>query len=173
MQPSLVDGKKPARTSDIVLDFESMSMISFMVSNDSKMALIMPIDKKRISESRKSRGWKSNELVKTNETKDILGYACQLYRLQNDQEKGEIWLAPDLDIDLTDSFSALGMNFAVADETDSKPMPKGFILEFITRNEQNNELARMKVTDVNLDAPYTFKTKGYVPTRLPAVMDEE
>ena len=110
MSPVELEGESIANLGTTVVDFNLMQMITFIESGDSKMATVYSIQEDEITRG-KALAQESPEFKATGNTKEILGYSCKEFKLTSTELKGLVWLAEDIDINLTKSFNALGLQF--------------------------------------------------------------
>ncbi|MCH7412465.1 DUF4412 domain-containing protein [Belliella sp. R4-6] len=83
------------------------------------------------------------EMIKTNETKTILGYKATKYMMEDDQLKGEFWMAPEVPFDqssMTKSINSFG----------KKPTPlpgkmQGFMMEMQAYDKKSKSTSNMEV----------------------------
>jgi hypothetical protein len=113
----------------------------------------------------------SLEIVKTGNTKSILGYTCDEYLVENDQYKANYWVSQS-PIDGYSSYWTKD-NFLFSKQMETKykgyfeKLPDGDVLEISYKDKQNEETTFMKITDINTKDTYTFVMADYR-----GVMDE-
>lgn len=158
-----ISGMAPESTQknpEVVVDFETERIISFMCFMDTKLAMIHTL-----TESKKDiRILKTNfsGLKPTDRSKLILGYICKAYRFDNDFSKGIVWIASDMDTGLENLFSELGLSVAInATET-------GYILLMESKTMDSGEISTVEVNELNINDAYAIDSKNYVATAVPS-----
>jgi len=170
MTPVEVEGESPISMGTTVVDFNQMKMITFMETNGSKMATVFPIEDDQMTAGT-ALAQESPEFVATGNEKEILGYNCSEYKVKSSELKGKVWLAEDIDINLSKSFEALGLQFEMGDQGPELE-PKGFIMEFETTEKKTGKFTRMRVKEIDLDERFNLSTEGYIFTSMPVVEEE-
>lgn len=170
MTPLNIDGKGPEVDATTVVDFNQMKMVTFMETESSKMATIYPIREDQITKG-KALAEESPTFKETGVTKEVLGYLCKEYKITSTELKGTVWLAPEIEINLTKSFGALGLQFELGDQGPEND-PRGFIMEFEISNKTTKSSTNMKVINVELNNSHTLSTDGYIFTTMPVVEEE-
>lgn len=170
MTPMQKEGEGPISMGTTVVDFNQMKMITFIETNGSKMATVFPIEDEQITEGSKL-AQESPEFAPTGNEKEILGFNCKEYKIKSKDLKGKVWLAEDIDINLTKSFEALGLQFEMGDQGPEEE-PKGFIMEFETTNKSTGRETRMEVKDIDFENQFSLSTQGYIFTTMPVVEEE-
>lgn len=83
------------------------------------------------------------EMIKTNETKTILGYKATKYTMEDDQMKGEFWMAPEVPFDqsaMAKSINSYGKN--------QKSLPdnlQGFMMEMKAYDKNSKTVSNLEV----------------------------
>ncbi len=170
MTPIQKEGEGPISMGTTVVDFNQMKMITFIETNGSKMATVFSIRDDQITEGSKL-AHESPEFTPTGNEKEILGYKCKEYKLKSKELKGKVWLAEDIDINLSKSFEAWGLQFEMGDQG-PEDEPKGFIMEFETTDKESGRETHMKVKDIDFEDRFSLSTDGYIFTTMPVVEEE-
>lgn len=170
MTPIEVEGESPISMGTTVVDFNQMKMITFLETNGSKMATVFPIEDEQITAGSKL-AQESPEFTPTGNEKEILGFNCKEYKIKSKNLKGTVWLAEEIDINLSKSFEALGLQFEMGDQGPEEE-PKGFIMEFETTNKQSRRATHMQVKDIDFEDRFSLSTDGYIFTTMPVVEEE-
>jgi hypothetical protein len=97
---------------------------------------------------------------KTGNTKKILGYNCEEYLIENDNDNGVVtmWVTDEMDKEMKKSFmqnSTFTGLFLYAYNT------KGFVMENIFEDKSSGEKTVMTVTEIDLNKKNSISTKGY------------
>jgi hypothetical protein len=170
MIPLEIDGRKPEDDLKVVVDFEMQRMINFVDSEYSKMGMVYPLADARIA-SKSDLNPATTQFKKTGRKKVLFDLECEEYTLRSPDLNGTLWIAPDLEINLTKSFQALGLQIQTGD-LGSDAQPRGFIMEFETTSEKG-VTSNMKVVDLNLDDYFELNTEGYAFSVVPVVDEED
>ncbi len=101
---------------------------------------------------------------KTGRTKDILGYKCEEYAYDTEEDEGSFWVAKNLDRNAKDVFSAIFKSslygYGVFD---------GVLMESRNRDKSSGEVTTMEVTEIDNDAKVEFTTNDYELTNLGSI----
>lgn len=101
------------------------------------------------------------EAYKTGKTKNILGYKCHEYRIENEGDDGVVtmWVTEELNKDLRKDYlqsSTFTGLFVHAYYTN------GAVLEYIIEDPSENEKTVMTVTDIDMNKNNSISTQGYM-----------
>lgn len=86
------------------------------------------------------------EMVKTNETKNILGYAATKYIMEDETMKGEFWMAPDVKFDQAAFAKSMG-SYSKNKVTLPEKM-QGFMMEMSSFDKKGKLTSHMKVVQL-------------------------
>lgn len=95
---------------------------------------------------------------KTGKTKNILGYKCEEYVIEDDDETVTMWITRDLNKEMKQTYmknSTFAGLFAYAYYTD------GVVMEYIIEDKKDGDKSIMTVTDIDLNKKKSFNTMGY------------
>ena len=107
---------------------------------------------------------------KTGKKKKILGYNCEEYFIEDDDETVTMWVTRDLNNQMKKSYmqnSTFAGLFAYAYYTD------GVVMEYIIEDKDNGDKDVMTVTDIDLDSKKSFATMGYNIMDMSGLMPDE
>lgn len=93
-------------------------------------------------------------------SKKILGYDCDGYRSENDNQIVEIWMSRDADFGMHNLFKA-NANTKQMKGKIPEDYPSGMIMEMISEDLQNGEKTTMKVTDIDKNARVNYAMADY------------
>ena len=83
------------------------------------------------------------DMVKTNETKTILGYTTTKYIMEDDTMRGEFWMAPEVKFDQAAFAKSIGSN-----SKNTVPLPEqmqGFMMEMTAFDKKSKTTSNLKV----------------------------
>ncbi len=86
------------------------------------------------------------EMVKTNETKTILGYKATKYIMEDAQMKGEFWMAPDVPFDQSTMAKSISSY-----SNKSAPLPEkmqGFMMEMKSYDKKSKTTSKLEVVQL-------------------------
>jgi hypothetical protein len=112
------------------------------------------------------------EIVKTGNTREIMGYTCDEYLVENDEYKANYWVSQE-PIDGYSSYWTKD-NFLFSKQMETKykgyfdKLPEGDVLEISYMDKSTEEKTFMKITDINTSDTFTFIMSDYR-----SVMDEQ
>ncbi len=162
MEPVEMSGLDQVMDADVIIDFDRMHMITFLAGGESRMALVSDISDKQVV-AHGTTDSRDVKFKKTGNEKELFGFKCFEYKVSGDELTGTVWSAPDLDLNLSKSFQALGLQFEMGDGGQD---PNGFILEFDLTNQVTDARSKMNVIQVDLDDSYSLETAGFVVTKM-------
>ncbi|MCA1763073.1 MAG: DUF4412 domain-containing protein [Flavobacteriales bacterium] len=168
MKPEFINGQKPVPNAEMVVDFEGERTITFLNASTSKMAMVYPVDKKRLGLLSDSLAPKITE---TDRYQKILGYKCREYLLSTEEMEGKYWLTTELDLNTVRSLQALNLQIETGLQNVGKG-ENGFIMKYQTTKKSNGEHSELTVVDVKLDGTHTISTGDYMFTSMPEVQGE-
>ncbi|PAU94477.1 hypothetical protein CK503_06675 [Aliifodinibius salipaludis] len=106
--------------------------------------------------------WRGYEKIGS---KNILGYGCDGYRSETDEETMEIWVTRDEDLGMTQLFKAQAnakqMRGKIPDE-----YPYGMIMEMKNENKKTGEQVTMRVTNIKKNENISYVMADYPPMSL-------
>ena len=141
----------------IIYDFKNSAMLMLMSNDSDKFSFAYDWNQTLESvqtasdsidtetDEISSEDWDNYEKIGS---KTILGYSCDGYRSENDQQITEVWVSKDADFGMTNLFQA----HANAKQLKNKmpaDYPQGMLMEMSFKDLSNNEETRMKV--INID----------------------
>lgn len=93
-------------------------------------------------------------------TKNILGYPCDGYRSENDEQITELWITRDAEVGMYNLFRANAstkqMKGKIPDE-----YPRGMIMELTNEDQKSGEKTIMTVTNIKKDAKVSYAMSDY------------
>lgn len=107
---------------------------------------------------------------KTGKTKNILGYKCEEYMIEDEDETVTMWITRDLNREMKQTYmknSTFAGLFAYAYYTD------GVVMEYIIEDKKDGDKSVMTVTDIDLNKKKSFNTMGYTIIDMSGMMPEE
>lgn len=142
-----------------VLDYSNAAIIMFMEEN--KLAQIFPMDDLMLTPS--TSGESSVNMVKTGNTKEILGYSSDEYTMDTDDMSGTFWVTTELAIDYEGYVKGINKAFSRGKKNNFK-IPegsKGLMMEMdMTLKSKKGGKMQMKVTELN-EEEVTFTMADY------------
>ena len=90
-------------------------------------------------------------LEKTSTTKNVVGYVCQEWKGENEEEKIKAYMAEDFPISWNESFGTMMKDFMPKDYQENMKKVKGFILESENTIKKGNKKSKWKTKNVKLD----------------------
>ena len=155
----------------IIYDFTNEAMVMLMENEDNKFSFgykwdqyIMEDDSIAQDETNwdELEEWRGYEKIGN---KNIMGYACDGYRSESDDETVEVWVTRDAGLGMTQLFkahtNAKQMRGKVPDE-----YPYGMVMEMKNENHNSGEQVTMTVTDIKKNENITYTMADYPPMSL-------
>ncbi|MBC6365175.1 hypothetical protein DDT91_00105 [Algoriphagus sp. AK58] len=163
------DEKNPDTQTSTILDFKNQASIILMNDGKQKSSLAIKMDSKSIQkwteeEMENQMENKEYELVKTGNSKTILGYECEEYLVNSEEGTGQYWVTKE-PIEGYSLFSPQS-NPLVSQNTMDKyasffsKAPKGSFLEMIF-TEKDGSKSEMKVIEMQKNKPQKFVMADY------------
>jgi len=107
---------------------------------------------------------------KTGKTKKILGYSCEEYVIDDEDETVTMWITRDLNKEMKQTYmknSTFAGLFSYAYYTD------GVVMEYIIEDKQDGDRSVMTVTDIDLNKKNSINTMGYTIMDMSGMMPDE
>jgi hypothetical protein len=106
---------------------------------------------------------------KTGKTKNILGYTCEEYLIEDENETVTMWVTRDLNKEMKKTYmknSTFTGLFSYAYYTD------GVVMEYIIEDRKDGDKSVMTVTDIDLNKKKSFNTMGYTIMDMSGMMPD-
>lgn len=107
---------------------------------------------------------------KTGKTKKILGYKCEEYVIEDEDETVTMWITRDLNKEMKQTYmknSTFAGLFAYAYYTD------GVVMEYIIEEKKDGDKQVMTVTDIDLNKKESINTMGYTIMDMSGMMPDD
>lgn len=169
MGMSFADPKSPNSKTTTIMDSKNQSMVMLMDHEGQKSSLAMKLNYDKIQnlvEEETSEQLKNPEyeIIKTGNTKEILGYTCEEYLAKSEDGEGRYWLTKE-PIQGFSLFSPQA-NPMVTNKTMEKydsffsNAPKGTFLEMLFTSK-DGEITDMRAVEIELNSPQIFEMSEY------------
>ncbi|WP_026950119.1 DUF4412 domain-containing protein [Algoriphagus mannitolivorans] len=169
MGMSFTDPKSPDIKTTTIMDSKNQAMVMLMDNEGEKSSMAMKVNYGKIQkmvdeEASEQMENPDYEIIKTGNTKDILGYACEEYLVKSEDGEGRYWLTEE-PIQGFSMFSPQS-NPMVSNKTMERydsffsNAPKGTFLEMLF-TAKDGEITDMKVVEIELNSPQSFKMSEY------------
>jgi len=147
----------------IIFDSDNSAVLILTDSDGEKMGIASEVDpesmKEEMEEAREENNILATEPVKTGKSKEILGYKCDEYLIDNEEIEAHMWVCEDLGkqirkemLDQRHTFGTVFLHAAYA---------KGMVMEYEQIMKENGERTVMQVTDIDLKRSHTISTREY------------
>jgi hypothetical protein len=152
-----------AQESVAIFDFEKKQMITLVDASGMKMAMVMKMDPAAYQSDEETTSTEDTpEYTKTGRSKEILGYTCDEYLMEDEEQSTQLWMSREVVVDLFQAFSA----YAMQNEKQSAPSPQtemsGTMMEMTsTSKKHSKEKTTWKVTKIEKDVDTSISTEGY------------
>jgi hypothetical protein len=162
--------KKEAGNVFIIYDFKNSAMLMLM-SNDQEKFSFAYDWKQALDESEELAENQPEEEVNWDEieewhnykkigSKNILGYDCEGYRSENENQIIDIWVSREADFGMYNLFQA-NTNAKHLKGKIPAEYPQGMIMEMITEDLENGDKTKMRVTDIKENARVRYIMADY------------
>lgn len=146
-----------------IFEVKKSQMVTLMDNDGSKVAMVSKIDTTKAKEKNAENSAKSGPVTKTGRTKKVCGYTCEEWVSTDEKgNKSEMWMSAEVPITMGGSFAMFGeQDKNMKSKMGSGNYPAGYMMEF-TSYDVNGEKFTMMAIEVNLNAPKTISTQGYM-----------
>lgn len=147
----------------IIFDSENNAVLILTESDGEKMGIATEVDPETMQEEMEEAEEENSILatspVKTGKSKDILGYKCDEYLIEDEEIEAHMWVCEELGrqirkemLDQRHTFGSVFLHAAYA---------KGMVMEYDQILKEDGERTVMKVTDIDLNRTHTISTREY------------
>ena len=169
------DGKDQ---STIIFDTKNSAMLILTNSDGEKTGFATTIDPEAMAEMAEDYAEEEEpteldayNIKKTGKSKDILGYKCDEYLLEEESSEIHMWVSEELGKDMRkewlknkQTFGAMFMHAYALN---------GMVLEYDLMDKENGEKTIMLVTKIDLNHSHSVATGGYTVMSMRQKTDEE
>jgi hypothetical protein len=149
--------------STMVLDMEAFTMIMLMDMSGQKMLMTYQMSKELFEEKMDESAENTSNATfkKTGRTKQILGYTCEEYLVEDEDYTSELWVTKEENFGIAKAFQ--GMAAQKQQKGYPSDYPAGMVMEMISYDKKNSkEKTHMLVVDIQKNKKQTISTKGYM-----------
>ncbi|HYG51509.1 MAG TPA: hypothetical protein VD905_11435 [Flavobacteriales bacterium] len=162
----MTDKKDKAKIAFSITEADKNQLVMLMENDGQKVAMVRKVEPAKTQSSQNGAsgsGEKKPTITKTGRTKTILNYNCEEWISTDEKgEKTEMWVTKDIAVDLSQTWAMYAKNDKqMAQSMGSTEYPQGFMME-MTHYDTDGEKFVMVTLEVNLNAPKTVDTAGYV-----------
>lgn len=153
----------PEGASSSIYDYEKGQMITLTQTQGMNMGMVMNIDQEAVAEYTAEESDKEPDysLEKTGNTKDILGYKCEEWKMEDDENTSLIWLTNDLDINIGRAFSSMAAASKGKSNMPGADYPSGTMMEVTSTEKKSGDIYHMVATRVDMNSNSSVSTEGY------------
>jgi hypothetical protein len=166
VDPDAKDGKEK---SIIIMDHKNKATVILLENEEEKSSMAFGMDWGGMMDSYADNT--ENESIgnptfeKTGNTKDILGYTCEEYRMNADDAEGVYWISTT-PIEGLEGFWSKNSPFVTKkmkeeNSTFYGSFPDGNILEMNFNSKEDQSTSEMKIIEINNNQPSQFKMADY------------
>lgn len=149
--------------STIIFDQENSAMLILADNDGEKTGFAMGIDQdafaEQVEEYEEESGIDPYNAHKTGKKKDILGYSCEEYLLEDTASEVRMWVSEELGKkvrkNMLNNQQTFGAAFYHAAYTN------GMVMEYDVLDKEDGERTIMKVIDIDLNRSHSIPTRGY------------
>ncbi|NQX92666.1 MAG: DUF4412 domain-containing protein [Flavobacteriales bacterium] len=149
----IVDGAK----SFSIMDLANGKVITLTNAEGMKIGMVVQLDPESMQQGVDGEG-EMPDFKKTGRTKVILGYTCEEYTYETEEETMSMWMTDETSFSLTDAFSTMA---AQNPDFQNIYAEKTWLEMTMTNKKNPKETMVMQVTQINENQPTTVKTEGY------------
>lgn len=146
----------------MVMDIGNKVMVMLMDVGGSKMLMTIPLDDEMLNDDTDEAKVDDFKITKTGRTKTILGYTCDEYVAEDDENNSVFWVTTDEDFGISKAFAGMAAASKKADNGVPKDAPAGMMMEMTSTSKKHpKEEMKLTVTEVKKNISETISTKGY------------
>lgn len=156
----------------LVYDMKNESMVMLMDSEDGKYSFAYDWKQAQEIEEMYADSDEADDMESEMEeaewsdfekigTKTIAGVECQGYKMEDDNETLEFWMAEDTEYGIQHILQANSETKAVKGRDLPDNYPSGMLMEMNQENHNSGEKTSMKITEINKDANVTYSMDDY------------
>ena len=147
--------------STIIFDSDRYAMIILADNKGEKSGFATKFDPDMIEEAAEDAEQETGDfnLLKTGNTKKILGYNCDEYKVDDEESEVHIWVSEKLGKELHKKMLSNSTAFGAAFQYASGV--EGMVMEYKVLNKSSKEKTEMLITDLDLKKSHRISTEGY------------
>ena len=154
-----------------LFDSDNNSMLILTDADGEKSGFAMYVDEETFEDSEGSDEVTNYDQYKTGRTKNILGYTCEEYLMEDEASEVHMWVSEKLGKEVRKEMlmnqRAFGTSFHHASDLD------GMVMEYETLDKEDEERVVMQVTEVDMDHSHSISTYGYSVISMPPEDEDE
>ena len=154
-----------------LFDSDNNSMLILTDADGEKSGFAMYVDEETFEDSEGSDEVTNYDQYKTGRTKNILGYTCEEYLMEDEASEVHMWVSENLGKEVRKEMlmnqRAFGTSFHHASDLD------GMVMEYETLDKEDEERVVMQVTEVDMDHSHSISTYGYSVISMPPEDEDE
>lgn len=148
----------------IIYDFKNSAMLMLMANEKNKLSFAYDwnhamdmVDDSAYVEKDQQQEWPEYTKIGT---KNIMGYSCDGYKTQTENEDFEIWVSREAEYGMNQLFRAQ-TNAKQIKGTVPDNYPNGMIMEMVSRDIDSGDVTKMQVTDIKKNARVRYVMADY------------
>lgn len=146
----------------MVFNTEKNQLLMMVEAEGQKIGMVMPFNPEGLDEGDEASNDKNNfstDWVKTGKTKEILGYLCEQYVMDDENGHGEAWISDAEELKVGEAMKAFGRKDRGSESAKSN-YPDGAILQFHMTSNDGTKMD-WNTTAIYIDKPVSLSTDGY------------
>lgn len=147
----------------LIFDYLNFKMISLMDESGQKIGFAMDLNMDQIEQwedAKENEEIQNLSYIKTDKTKNILGYTCYEYRLKSKEGSGSYWVSEDEDLKIGIALNSMAQNSKDKGFDLPSDYPDGAILEMSFKDASGNGMNWM-ATSISKNKSQTISTSEY------------
>ncbi|MBD3627199.1 DUF4412 domain-containing protein [Cyclobacterium sp.] len=165
------ESKNASEKAVIIMDHKNQATVMLMDNEDGKSSMAFSIDWQGmmdgvdLEEDETSPNTEDFSFEKTGNTKDILGYTCDEYRVMSDEMEGSYWLSQSPIVGM-ESFWSKNSPFITKKMKEENQeyfsnLPEGNILEMDFTSKEDQSRTQMKMIEIDTNKTSNFDLAEY------------
>lgn len=167
------ENKKSTEKSVIIMDHKNKATVMLMENDEEKSSMAFSIDWGGMMEAVESdpstemESFDASNITfeKTGNTKDILGYTCEEYRVASEDSEGTYWISQEPIAGLESFWSKNSPLITKKMKEENREyfnnLPKGNILEMDFSSTEDKSSSQMKMIEIDTKQPNRFELADY------------
>lgn len=147
----------------LIFDYSNFKMISLMDESGQKIGFAMDLNLDQIEkweDAEENEELKNLSFVKTENSKNILGYTCYEYTVKSEEGSGNYWVSEDEDLKIGIALNAMAQNSKNKGFDLPGDYPDGAILEMSFTDTEGNGMNWL-ATSISKNDKQTIQTSEY------------
>lgn len=154
----------PQGSSNSVFDYDKGQMITLTKTEGMNMGMVMNIDQEAMqnyTSNEEEKETTDSKFRKTGNTKKILGYNCEEWKMEDKDNTSTVWVSTDLDMNIGNALSSMAQGAKKNSPVPAGEYPMGTLMESTSVDNKSGDTYHMIATRVDMNSNPSVSTEGY------------